>query len=70
MKSQKIEILKELGIYGLTAKQWVVLTYFIMSLCLLSIGDESPIWVIVIVVINFFNSARLVRKHIKIKDCD
>ena len=60
------EFVKELGndlrMPSLTMKERVVMWYFIISFCLLFIGDESPVWAVAVVVLNFGNAARLVRK--------
>ncbi|GHV71234.1 hypothetical protein FACS189420_5570 [Bacteroidia bacterium] len=47
---------------GLTWKQKAIVLYFALSLCLLCIGDDSPIWAILLVVLNFANAARLLKK--------
>jgi len=46
---------------SLTMRQRLIVWYFIVSFCLLFIGDGSPVWVIVAVVANFVNAARLAR---------
>ena len=56
------EIIKDLKLSGLTFKQKAIVWYFSISLCSLCITDESPIWAVIIVVLNFANSARLVKK--------
>ena len=43
-------------------KRWLVGLYFCVSFFALCIGDESPVWVIALVVANFANAVRLVRK--------
>jgi hypothetical protein len=47
---------------SLTWKQRFIVFYFVLSLCLLCIGDETPLWIIILVVVNFANAARLVKK--------
>jgi len=56
------EILKEIWMPWLTWKQRLIVWYFTLSFCSLCIGDESPLWAIILVVLNFANSARLIRK--------
>lgn len=56
------EILKEIMLPGLTLKHKVIVFYFTLSLCSLSISDESPLWAVALVVVNFINAARLVKK--------
>jgi hypothetical protein len=56
------EILKELAMPNLTWKQRLIVWYFVISLCSLCITDDSPLWAIALVVLNFANAARLVRK--------
>lgn len=46
----------------LTSKQRLIVWYFIVSLFMLCITDDSSIWMILFVVLNFANAARLVRK--------
>lgn len=55
-------IIKELGLKGLTRKQVVIVIYFTLSFMLLAISDESPVWLIILVVANFSNAVRLVRR--------
>ena len=57
-------ILVEIGLLG-RWDQWkrrLVGLYFCVSFFALCIGDESPLWVIALVVVNFANAARLVGK--------
>lgn len=55
--------------YSLTSRQKFYVWYFCLSLCFLCIGDDSPIWAIAAVVLNFANAARLVNKvSLKIKE--
>ena len=60
------EFVKELGndlrMPSLTMKQRVVMWYFIISFCALFIGDESSVWAVAVVVLNFANAARLVKR--------
>jgi len=66
------EFVKELGndLYmpSLTMKERAIVWYFIISFCLIFIGDDSPLWLIAVVVLNFANAARLVKK-IEFEDC-
>jgi hypothetical protein len=55
-------LLKEFRFQGLTFKQKAIVLYFVLSICLLCIGDGSPVWAIVLVVLNFANASRLVKK--------
>lgn len=56
---------------SLTAKQKFYVLYFCLSLCFLCIADDSPIWAIIVVVLNFANAARLIKKvPISIDDKD
>ncbi len=56
------EIINELRMSGLTLKQKAIVWYFALSFCTLCITGESPIWVIALIVLNFANAARLIRK--------
>ncbi len=56
------EILKELTLPSLTWKQRLIVWYFAISFCTLCVGDDTPIWIIILIVLNFGNAARLVRK--------
>ena len=47
---------------GLTWKQKAIVLYFVISFCSLCITDDSPLWAIAFVVLNFANAARLIRK--------
>ena len=56
---------------SLTAKQKFYVWYFCLSLCFLCITDDSPIWAVIVVVLNFANAARLIKKvPISIDDKD
>ena len=46
----------------LTWKQKAIVWYFGLSFCLLGISDESPLWLIVAMMLNFANAVRLARK--------
>lgn len=60
--------LKELGLSGLAWKWIAAAIYFIASLCLLAIPDDSNIMTVAIVMANFFISFICVKKvGIKIK---
>lgn len=48
--------------FSLSAKQKFYVWYFCLSFLLLCITDENPIWVIVVVALNFANAARLIKK--------
>jgi hypothetical protein len=52
----------EFGLKGLTIKQKVIVWYFALSFCSLFVDDETPIWIVLLLVLNFANSARLVKK--------
>ena len=41
--------------FSLTARQKFYVWYFCLSLCFLCITDDSPIWAIIVVVLNFAN---------------
>ena len=47
---------------GLALKHKLIVWYFVLSLCMLCITDDSPIWAILLVVLNFGNAARLIKK--------
>lgn len=61
MKAIKF-VLKELGLLGLNLKQKASVIYFALSLCLLTISDDSGIITITIAIVNFFISALCVKK--------
>lgn len=42
--------------FSLTARQKFYVWYFCLSLCFLCITDDSPIWAIIVVVLNFANA--------------
>ena len=48
--------------FSLTTKQKFYVWYFCLSFCFLCITDDSPIWAIIVVVLNFANAARLIKK--------
>lgn len=56
------EIVRDLKMKGLTSKQRLTVWYFALSLCSLCVSDETPLWIVVFLVLNFANAARLVRK--------
>ncbi|MDR1584976.1 MAG: hypothetical protein LBS07_02215 [Prevotellaceae bacterium] len=60
MKEILLELLKPFK--GLNLKQKAIVVYFIFSFCLLCVGDETPVWIVALVVLNFANAARLIRK--------
>lgn len=47
---------------SLSARQKFYVWYFCLSLCFLCITDDSPVWAIVAVVLNFANAVRLLRR--------
>lgn len=47
---------------SLTTMQKLYVWYSCLSLCSLCITDDSPVWAIVLVVLNFANAARLIKK--------
>ena len=63
------ELMKEFAMPGLTWKQKAIVWYFVVSLCTLCVTDDSPIWAIVLIVLNFANAARLIKK-IPLPDLD
>ena len=48
--------------FSLSAMQKFYVWYFCLSLCFLCITDDSPVWAVVVVVLNFANAARLLRR--------
>lgn len=48
--------------FSLSAMQKFYVWYFCLSLCLLCITDDSLVWAVVVVVLNFANAARLLRR--------
>lgn len=64
IKKQKAmkNLINEFRMPGLTWKQKLIVWYFIISFCSLCITDDSPLWAIAFVVLNFANAARLIRK--------
>lgn len=48
--------------FSLTARQKVYVWYFCLSFCSLCITDDSPVWAIAVVILNFANAARLIKK--------
>jgi len=56
------EIVRELKMKGLTPKQRLIVWYFALSLCSLCVSDETPLLIVVLLILNFANAARLVRK--------
>lgn len=56
------EILKELMMPWLTFKQKAIVWYFGISFCLIASVVDAPIWVFAILVLNFANAARLIKK--------
>ena len=62
MKEVINDIFKETGFDKLTWKQRLIVWYFALSFCSLCVSDETPIWILLLIVLNFANAARLVRK--------
>ena len=56
------ELINELKLQGLTWKQKAICLYFLISFCSLCITDDSPLWAIAFVILNFANAVRLLRK--------
>ncbi|MDR2910735.1 MAG: hypothetical protein LBV47_05155 [Bacteroidales bacterium] len=56
------EILKELCMPSLTWKQRLTVWYFALSFCSLCVSDETPLSIVLLIVLNFANSARLICK--------
>ena len=56
------KVFDEFSMPCLTWRQKLIVWYFIASFCLLYIIDEAPLWTIILVVVNFANAVRLVRK--------
>ena len=56
------ELIKEFKMPWLTAKQKVYVWYFVLSLMSLCVSDDTPLWLLAVIVLNFANAARLVRK--------
>jgi hypothetical protein len=62
------EIIKEmiqeimLPFRGLTRKQKAIVVYFVFSFCSLCVSNETPILIAILIVLNFANAARLVKK--------
>jgi hypothetical protein len=54
------EYLKKIN--SLTLKQKAIVAYFLFSFCSLCISDDTPILIVILIVLNFANAARLVRK--------
>lgn len=56
------EIISEITMPWLCWKHKLIVWYFTISFCSLCITDDSPIWAIALVVLNFGNAARLIKK--------
>lgn len=56
------EIINELKMSGLTLKQKAIVWYFTISFCTLCVTAESSLWAITLIVLNFANAARLIKK--------
>jgi hypothetical protein len=55
-------IIKEMGLQGLTKKQKVIVAYFFVSFFLIGSVAEAPAWALILLVLNFGNSVRLIKK--------
>ncbi len=53
-------IFKELASF--TLKQHLTVWYFTLSFCSLCVSNGTPLWIVGLLVLNFANAARLVRK--------
>ncbi len=53
----------------LSIKHKLYVVYFLLSLPLLAINDDAPLWTIAIVVLNFINAGRLAAQ-VPIKDIE
>lgn len=43
--------------------------YFLLSFCALCVGDETPVWIVALIVLNFGNSVRLIKRvPLKLKE--
>lgn len=47
---------------SLTGRERLWSLYFCLSFCLLCVADDSPVWAVAAVVLNFANAVRLVRR--------
>ncbi|KAA6303179.1 MAG: hypothetical protein EZS26_000782 [Candidatus Ordinivivax streblomastigis] len=56
------QLLKEFGLQGLTLKQKAIVIYFLISFCLIGSVVEAPAWGLILLVLNFANSARLLKQ--------
>ena len=56
------DLIKEFTLTGLTKKQKVIVWYFLISFCLIGTVAEAPVWALVLLVLNFGNSIRLLKK--------
>lgn len=54
---------------NLSIKHKIYIIYFIVSWLPLSINDDTPLWIILLVVLNFGNAARLI-KQVPFKDVE
>ncbi|MDR2919716.1 MAG: hypothetical protein LBV72_10185 [Tannerella sp.] len=55
-------LLKMLGLSGLSFKHKLAVIYFCISLCLLSVSNETHPLILLAIVANFYLSVRLVKK--------
>jgi hypothetical protein len=46
----------------LSVRHRIYVLYLGLSFCTLCIGDDSPLWIVALVVANFGNAVRLIRK--------
>ena len=56
------DLIKEFTLPGLTLKQKAIVWYFVLSFCLIGSVVEAPLWALVVLVLNFANSVRLIKK--------
>lgn len=55
--------LKELSMPDLTRRQRWGGWYMCISIAMLGVGDDAPLWVIILVVLNFANAARVLKNN-------
>ena len=61
------KILKEAGLSGLTAKQWILIIWFSVSLIGLTMNEDAPLIARLIVIVSVITSGYFCKKHIKIE---
>jgi hypothetical protein len=62
MKKLLKQLSKQLGLAGLTGRQKAIVVYFVISLCLVGSMAKAPIWGLIVLVLNFANSVRLLKR--------